>query len=162
MKVKVSHHAKQRANQRLNVAYKAERNKLFKRAIKYGHPPTDFAGDFNLWLSAKKKNKNVGIKVYDGNIFIYKNRLVITVFPVPERFLPIKDHYVASVKEFEKLVAKINRENISFEVMLTGETITVGMFIDDCFETFGTGKTEIQAKEDAVNVYLNKTKIREG
>ena len=79
VKVKVSHHAKQRANQRLNVAYKAERNKLFKRAIKYGHPPTDFAGDFNLWLSAKKKNKNVGIKVYDGNIFIYKNRLVVNL-----------------------------------------------------------------------------------
>ena len=73
MAVRVTTHAKERASERLNVAYKAKRNKLFNRALKYGHPPADFAGEFEGYLNSKKKQKGVGVKVYDGNIYIYKN-----------------------------------------------------------------------------------------
>ena len=60
MAVKSSRHAKERAGERLNIAYKAKRNKLFNRALRYGHPPNDFAGEFFDYLNNKKKRQSPG------------------------------------------------------------------------------------------------------
>lgn len=161
MKVKSSKHAKYRANERLNVAYKAKRNQLFNRALKYGHPPADFTGEFRMYLESKKKNKkNVGVKVYDNNIFIYKNKLMITVFPVPERFIPTQDNLSSYIKGnplLMKLLEVVNKEDVLLEVVIKDKNSYVSaLTIDDIFENFGIGTTETKSKNNAIRAYLKR------
>lgn len=167
MAVRVSAHAKERANERLNVAYKAKRNKLFNRALKYGHPPADFAGEFESYLSSKKKQKGVGVKVYDGNIYIYKNKLVITVFPVPEKYLPVSDNFASYIKDnpyLMKLYNVVNKDDVLLEVIQRDSNgIVAGLYVSDVFENFGIGSTEIKAKNNAIKSYLKRIgKLEEG
>jgi len=161
MAVRVSKHAKFRAKERLDVAYKSKRNQLFNRALKFGHPVNDFAGEFRDYLdSKKKKHKNIGIKVYDNNIFIYKNKLVITVFPVPEKYLPIKDNFASFIKDnpcLMKLYKVVDKEDILLEVVIRDkENIVTGLYIGDTFENFGVGKTEIKSRNNAIKSYLKR------
>lgn len=167
MRVKVSHHAKQRANERLDVAYKAERNKLFKRALKYGHPSADFAGEFAKYLESKKRDKGVGAKVYDNNIYIYRNKTIITVFPVPDKYIPINEHFASYLKNnplLMKLYEVVDKEDILLEIILKDKNnVTCALFIDDEFQNFGVGKTEIKAKNSAIKFYLNNNeRLKEG
>jgi hypothetical protein len=159
MSVRVSKHAKERAGERLNVNYKSKRNQLFNRALRYGHPPNDFAGEFRDYLdNKKKKQKSIGIKVYDKNIYIYKNRLVITVFPVPEKYLPIDEQYASYIKDnpyLMKLYKIVNREDIALEVVQKdNESVVTGLSIGDEFQCFGVGKNEIKSRNNAIKTYL--------
>lgn len=168
MAVRVSQHAKVRAKERLDVAYKSKRNQLFNRALRYGHPATDFAGEFRDYLdSKKKKHKNIGVKVYDNNVFIYKNRLVITVFPVPEKYLPVKDNFASFIKNnpcLMKLYKVVDKDDILLEVVIKDkENIVTGLYIGDQFENFGVGQTEIKSRNNAIKSYLKRIgKLEEG
>ena len=118
--MKISHHAKQRASERLDVNRKFERDKLFKRALRYGHPISEFAGDFENYLSGKKRARNTGVKVYDGNVYIYRNQTVITVFPVPEKYLPIDEHYASYIKNnplLMKLYDVVDKKDVVLELV---------------------------------------------
>lgn len=168
MAVKSSRHAKERAGERLNIAYKAKRNQLFNRALRYGHPPNDFAGEFFDYLNNKKKRqKGIGIKVYDKNIFIYKNKLVITVFPVPEKYLPVEENYASFIKNNQylmRLYKVVNKEDIIIEVVQRDkDNVVTGLFISDEFQNFGIGKTEIKSRNNAIKLYLKGIgKLEEG
>lgn len=161
MAVRVSQHAKFRAKERLDVAYKSKRNQLFNRALRYGHPSTHFAGEFKDYLEVKKKkHKNIGVKVYDNNIFIYKNNLIITVFPVPNKYLPVKDNFASVIRENKDLMQLyrvINKDDVSLEIVQKDNVnIVAGLFIDDVFQNFGVGPTELKAKNNAIQIYLTK------
>lgn len=159
MVVKVTKHARRRANERLDVTHKAETTKLFKRALKYGHPLVDFAGEFGEYLKAKKKN-NFGVKVYNDNIFIYKNKTMITVFPVPEKYLPIKEYYTDYIKNnplLMRLYEVVDKNDVLLEVIIKDKNNVVsGLTINDIFENFGIGKTEIKSKNNAIKAYLKR------
>lgn len=161
MAVKVSKHAKERCTERLNIAYKAKRNQLFNRALKYGHPPADFAGEFADYLETRKnKGKNIGVKVYDGNVFIYKNKLVITVFPVPDKYLPVKDNFASYIKNnpyLMKLYEVVDKDDVLLEIVQRdSDGVVAGLFVEDQFENFGMGQTEIKAKNNAIKSYLKR------
>ena len=168
MAVKSSRHAKERAGERLNIAYKAKRNKLFNRALRYGHPPNDFAGEFfDYWNNKKKRQKGIGIKVYVRNIFIYKNKLVITVFPGPEKYLPIEENYASFIKNNQylmRLYKVVNKEDIIIEVVQRDkDNVVTGLFISDEFQNFGVGKSEIKSRNNAIKLYLKRIgKLEEG
>ena len=159
--IKASQHAKRRAGQRLNVAYKAQRNKLFNKAIKYGHPPNDFAGPFKEYLIKKlSKVKGTQIKVYDKNIFIYKKHLMITVFPVPNSYLPIENYFVRSNPTMNRFYDIIGKRDFTFDLLVNKDNEYVfGLIIEDEFICFGKGSTRNEAKNNLINNYI---KILEG
>ena len=140
--VRYSYHAKKRVKERLDVSVKSQRNKLFNRALRYGHPPSYFGGEFNKYLENKQKSqKNINVKVYDGNIYIYKNKLIITVFPVPTKYLPVKENTLSFIKENELLIKLYNmygKENVILETIVKDkDSFTVGLVINDVFENYG-------------------------
>ena len=158
--MKISHHAKQRASERLDVNRKFERDKLFKRALRYGHPISEFAGDFENYLSGKKRARNTGVKVYDGNVYIYRNQTVITVFPVPEKYLPIEEHYASYIKNnplLMKLYEVVDKKDVVLELVTKDANGYIyGLCIEDMFENFGVGQTEIKARNSAIRAYLKR------
>ena len=115
----------------------------------------------------KKRQKGIGIKVYDRNIFIYKNKLVITVFPVPEKYLPIEENYASFIKNNQclmRLYKVVNKEDIIIEVVQRDkDNVVTGLFISDEFQNFGIGKTEIKSRNNAIKLYLKRIgKLEEG
>lgn len=165
--VRVSQHAKDRAKERLDLSYKAERNKLFARALRYGHPPADFAGEFKQYVENRKRGKGVGAKIYDNTVFIYKNKTIITVFPVPDKYLPIREHFASYIKDnplLMKLYEVVDKEDVCLEIITKDkENCVAGLVIEDMFENYGVGQTEIKAKNNAIRAYLKKIgKYEEG
>lgn len=160
MKVRVSQHAKLRANQRLNLSYKAERNKQFNKALKNGISYKSFGGDFyNYLLKKKNKNKNTGIKVYNNNIYVYKGKLIITVYPVPEKYIPVESYLSSFLNNglLIKLYSIVDKSKIKFDVILKEKNnVTCSLYIEDNFMNFGSGTNETTAINNAVEVYLNK------
>ena len=145
--MKISHHAKQRASERLDVNRKFERDKLFKRALRYGHPISEFAGDFENYLSG-------------NNVYIYRNQTVITVFPVPEKYLPIEEHYASYIKNnplLMKLYEVVDKKDVVLELVTKDANGYIyGLCIEDMFENFGVGQTEIKARNSAIRAYLKR------
>lgn len=170
MTVKVSKHARRRAKERLNVSYKAERNKLFNKALRFGHNTNEFAGEFLDYLNSKtQKHKNTGIKVYDGNIYIYSNRnkLVITTYPVPQKFLPIQEQFASYLKNNQclmRLYDVVDKSNVYIETICSDkENVITALYIQDIFMNYGVGKTEVKSRNNAIKAYLKKVgKLEEG
>lgn len=161
MSLKVSNHAKRRVSERLNVSHKAKRNQLLNRALKYGHNYDEYKGDFLDYLTIKKNRKksNIGIKVYDNNIYIYQGKIVITVFPVPKKYIP-SDYYLRQNYHYlEELYKYVDKEKVLLEKVLENDNeVVTAINIDGYFENFGIGKNEQKSRENAVNIYLRKIK----
>lgn len=160
---KATNHSKKRASQRLGVSYKSERNQLFQNAMKYGHPPADFAGQFRSYLDNKTNNKKkIQVKVYDDTIYVYKNKTIITVFPVPQMYLPIDNYYSSFIKNnpnLDKLYEIVDKQDVLLELVVRdNKEYVYGLYICDEFKNFGRGKTENDAKNNAIKQYLNTVK----
>ena len=161
MSLKVSNHAKRRVSERLNVSHKAKRNQLLNRAIKYGHSYDEFRGDFLDYLTVKKNRKksNIGIKVYDNNIYIYQGKTIITVFPVPKKYLPTDNYLRCNYHYLEELYKYVDKKDVLIEKVLEDKNgVVTAINIKDIFENFGIGKNERKSRENAVNTYLKKLK----
>ena len=98
MRRTVSNHAKQRFRERTDLCKNKEMTQLFGQARHYGKSFAEFAGEFHNFLYARR-TKNMHIKVYQDLVFFYKHRKLITVYKVPEQFLPVKEQTRAWFKE---------------------------------------------------------------
>ena len=94
----VSKHAQKRIEERLKEN-NSSKVKLFKSAIKSGNEKECYCGDFYKYLYGKSL-KGQKIKVYNNNIFIMtrKGKILITVYPVPNRFIPTEQYLINKEK----------------------------------------------------------------
>ena len=168
MKVKLSKHAKVRAKQRLNISHKPDRTKQFKQALLHGVHYTKYCGDFYTYLENKKKkhSANIGIKIFNNNIYIYKGKLVITVYPVPNKYRPVDQYLTSFLKSsplVDELYKQLDKKEVSFEVMSRDSSgVTCGLFINNEFINFGIGKNDISARNSAIKNYLDSIKKNVG
>ena len=82
----VSLHGKERVRQRTDYSRSRDIEKLFQRAVTCGKSPSDFKPPFSDFLKSKLDHGSK-VKVYQNLIFIYKDRKLITSYPVPKRYL---------------------------------------------------------------------------
>lgn len=155
---KVTHHARTRFKERLNVPFSSECNKQFKKALKFGWNPDHYVGAFKQYLESHKRGKNSGIKVYSGNIYIYRGSTLITVYPIPEKYLPVKMHtarYRAENPYLVELSKIVGSDSIELE-LLTQEprNCVAGLCIDGEFKNYGMGNNPQRAKNHAIRTYL--------
>lgn len=118
MKTKVTKHGKRRLKERLNVfnAYAME----MKSSKVNGKRFYNYKGAFFYYLNSKTNGE---IRVYKDNIFLFgkgrRSKKLITVFPVPERFLPINQYLidddvlekVLSINKLEGQVINVTLKN---------------------------------------------------
>jgi hypothetical protein len=171
-KIRVTKHAKERAGERLGISYQSQVRKNFNKAIQYGKSPDCFRGPFADYLQSKKAKQrgNVGIKVYDGSIVIYRNHTVITTFKVPAQYRPTSQYLPANWNNntfpndgelvyLNKLCTLCGGENVDYEVFPPsgdeGSYIT-GLYINDMFEGFGRGTTEAKSINAVARAYLKR------
>lgn len=87
----ISSHARKRAAERLDLSRRDDVVHRFRNALMYGLSPSNFRGPFNQYLQSKlKKNSYCTIKIYSDFVYIHRNKKLITMFPVPEKYLPVK------------------------------------------------------------------------
>ena len=101
--VVISEHAKRRAAERLNISRRNDIKHHFRKALMYGLSPSSFKGTFYRYLMSKlKKNKSCTIKIYSDFVYIHRNKKLITMFPVPERYLPVSQ-FLPEKHSFEEI-----------------------------------------------------------
>ena len=70
-----------------------------KHIQRVGYDMNCYFGDFYKYLYGKNSNNN-NIIVYEDNLYIFDKsfRVLITTYPVPERFVPTKKYFLSSTK----------------------------------------------------------------
>ena len=171
-KLKVSVHARERAKERLDLSFHSEVNKRFNDALKYGNPTDKFKGDFYTYLVWKRKHQKrpgTSLKVFMDNIVVYRNQTIITTYKVPAKFLPTSDflkyRYIVlndlgSSNLFKKY--KLSGEGVEIEIFPPSDEgdFVAGLYVNDIFEGFGSGKTRYDAVECVLMSYLNKKEVK--
>lgn len=98
MSTKITKHAIERTRERVLPLRGRQMTGYFKRAKRNGKIPSDFKDEFKAFLEEKQSKyispRNsipVMVKVYDNHIFIYRRTSLITVYAVPDEFMPLND-----------------------------------------------------------------------
>lgn len=99
----VTKHGKERIRQRTKYSRNTDIKNLFRQAIIYGKSPSEFDPPFSLFLKSKLKG-GILVKVYQGMIFIYKGRLLITSYQVPDKY----QHQISLDKRKKSIMAGYN------------------------------------------------------
>lgn len=162
----MTQHVIKRTRERADLNGKSA-NTLVKETMQYGLSPGDFVGDFYSYLHyiKGKKYKSIGIRVFDNNILVYnkKSRKAITLYQVPEKFLPIEQYRISKanekLNELTKTIKKLFKDKVDIELQILVDKpkdFVAGLVINNVFQCFGKGKTKFEAEENAVQLYLDK------
>ena len=109
----ISSHARQRAAERLELSRRDDVVHKFRHAIMYGLSPSCFKGPFNQYLQSKlRKNSHCTIKIYSDFVYIHRNKKLITMFPVPEKYLPVKQWLPAN---YNKIIEVENEPELQLK-----------------------------------------------
>jgi len=165
-KSKMTSHVIRRTQERVDLNGKSS-NTFIKEAMQYGLAPGDFVGDFYSYLHhiKVKKYKSIGIRVYENNILIYNknSRTAITLYRVPEKFLPIEQYKVSSktkrLDDLTKQIKKLFKDKVDIEIQIVVDNkqdYTAGLVLNKVFICFGQGKSRFEAEENALKLYLDK------
>lgn len=152
-------HSKQRLHERQNLSKKNEVKDILTQVPQHGKNPEEFAGEFRDFLIVKrgKPEKRIKIKVYNNNIYIYRNHSLITSYPVPKRFLPVEQWYPMSGSlKHKSNILKTNVDIESYDIRVIGSNkdYVAALYVDNVFECFGTGTNINDAKENALDTYF--------
>lgn len=85
--IQISVHAIQRVRKRCGIQKKAV-PKLVREAMEQGRRHSDFSGKFCRYLDGvflKEKSAN-NMRVHNGFLFLFRDQLLITAWPVPPQF----------------------------------------------------------------------------
>ena len=92
--MKITKHAYKRFSERTDFTPN-QRNHNANQAWKHGYKISQFDEPFYSYLFEKQlEGDKTSVKVWDENIYVFDNRhkRLVTVYPVPEQFLPIKQY----------------------------------------------------------------------
>ena len=158
--IKGTHHANKRISQRLNITRKKERAQSFTNAVRKGFPRSRFSGSFRQYLDSKSKN-NMSVKVYNNFVYIHKNKTVITVFPVPKKYLPVEDYLANFMNSplLENLYKLVNPKRVSFtRISKDTNVLLYSLNIDGLPVATGEDLLMNVAKENAIREFLKLKK----
>jgi len=102
----VTIHACKRFKQRLGV-HKTDVNKNAERAFRDGLKHCEVRGDVSRFMAALYFRNQMcnNIRLYKGNVYIFAGQTLVTVFPIPQR-------YVDEIKKYQDRKDKKN-ESVS-------------------------------------------------
>lgn len=145
----------------------------FRKALMYGLSPSSFKGPFSQYLKAKlKKNSYCTIKVFCDFIYIHRNKKLITMFPVPEKYLPISQYLpknfknIAETENIAELQLRRLYKSSEFKFYIkepgrNNNTYLVALVIKDKLEAVSRGKDLEKQKVACVKQYLNELGMEE-
>lgn len=90
----ITHHAKERTLERTDYSI-AELKSKSQHAYKYGYRIRAFSGELYDYLYSKQIcGANYIVRVFENNIYIFDAQLkrMITIYPVPEEYLPVENY----------------------------------------------------------------------
>lgn len=106
--VVITKHAKRRFAERLELSKRNEYTLQFRKALLYGISPSNFTGAFYDYLSKKLyKNRGSKIKIYCNYVYIHKGKKLITMYKVPDKYLPVKNYLPSNTIKCNNVVEKI-------------------------------------------------------
>ena len=159
----VSSHAKMRAAERMNVSRRNDVHHFFRMALTSGKSPHDFNGKFKNYLLKKLKNNPYkAIKIYGDFMYIHKGKNLITMYPVPSRFLPITD-YLNSKQELEivpelELRRYLHSSDFKFYTKKENNKHIAVLIVKEQLVAAREKKEEKDAKLACVKQYLKEVK----
>lgn len=169
--VLISEHAKRRAAERLELTRRDEIVHQFRNALMYGISPASFKGQFSTYLKKKLKNsRRCTIKVYCDFIYIHKGKRLVTMYPVPDKFLPVKQFLAKNYKNIEEkeniaelqLRRYFSSSEFKFYVKKpgkNGKTFTIALVIKEELVAVSQGKDLDKLKQSCVKQYFNDIKM---
>lgn len=167
IKNKITKHAKKRIKERIDLTGKKKVSNLFSRAMTKGYNKENFVeGSFKEYLEyQEKKQKYTQIKIYDGYLYVHRNRTLITVYKVPSKFNNIEEYLIPKVKIKylkEILRKKMNVDRLIFRTVSSKYNIenleVVFLEYNRITLSYGVGKTAVEAMSDALSKYVEKGK----
>ena len=172
--VVISEHAKMRAAERLSMTRRDEIVHKFRSALMYGLSPSNFKGPFYAYLMSKlRKNKYCTVKIYCDFVYVHRKNKLITMFPVPEKYLPIKQwlskNYSNIVEvdvEPELQLRKLYHSG-DFKFYIknpgkNGSTYLVALVINDELASVSRGKNLEKQKLACVAQHLKELEDKKG
>lgn len=169
--VQITKHARHRFAERLELTRREDMAHFFRNAVMYGLSPHSFKGKFHTYLLNKlKKNSYCTVKVYNDFIYIHRNKKLITMFPVPEKYLPVKQWlpsvYNSMILEKENIPELTLRKyyktgDIHFYTKppgKNGKSYLVALVINNMLASVAKGKDEAKLKISCVNQHLEEMK----
>lgn len=111
--MKITRHAYKRFFERTNFTAKQQSHSA-KQAWKYGRKVAEFCDPFYSYLIDKQlSGDRTSVRIYDKNIYVFDNRhqRLITVYPVPERFVPVKQ-FLAKGKQKTRCLILVRDETL--------------------------------------------------
>ena len=112
MKKTLTYHGKKRVNERTNIS--ENKTAFIRKVSRLGKTKNMYKGKFYQYLSSKSRGSRV--KVYDNYIYIMakNSKSLITVYPVPEKYLPTEQYEVS-----KNLLSKSAKVNNFLDKMVT-------------------------------------------
>ena len=161
----ITKHAKKRMTQRFAISKKKSQNDLFNIAVQKGYNLNYYRdSDFKKYLlKLDKKQKYTQVKIYEGKVFIHRNKNLITAFNIPLKY-GNTDSYLNYSKILEKLLKRAGRKyhtdkfkEISKYFRETNPDIyVVSFYVKDKIVSYGVGSSINLAKIDALNNILGE------
>ena len=167
--VVISNHAKIRAAERLDLTRRDDVNHLFRQAISYGINPSKFTGKFKDYLLSKlKKHSYCSIIVYSDFIYVRHNNKLITMYPVPDKYIPVKTYLKNNVNVIEEevkaeliMLKEFKTSDFKFYTKKPGKNgkmYTAVLIVYNELVSVSTSKNEDKAKLSCVKQYKDETK----
>lgn len=94
----ITYHAKKRTLERTEMNL-TELKHASENAYKYGYRIRAFTGELHEYLMSKQlRGANYLLRVYENNIYIFDARLkrLLTIYSIPEKFLPVENYISCS------------------------------------------------------------------
>lgn len=168
----VHQHAKVRSRERLGIRGTNSQQQNFKLAYSNGLGPDSFTGKFRQYLYShlyrqsrdmkyKYIPKNNSIKVYKEHVYVFHHKNPITVFPVPEKYIPTSQFRVEEPEHSDKIqyLTSIVGNDIQLDLLSDksddNPIMVVGLLIKDEFKCYGMGNTLKEAETNAIDLYIN-------
>ena len=145
MKRRYTNHGKKRVIERVDTNLKS--STLVHNASQYGKSINEYKGKFKQYLLSKDRPRN-RIKIYNNNLFVFSknSKRLITVYPVPEKYIPLEKYEVA-----EEILSLNNKLKTLSNFPVVVELKNKGL---------KSGYLEITEELDKVNYFILKTDIR--
>ena len=90
----ITHHAKERTLERTSYSLSELKSKS-QYAFKHGYKIRAFSGELYDYLYTKQiRGANYIVRVFENNIYIFDAKLkrMLTIYPVPEEYLPVENY----------------------------------------------------------------------
>ena len=120
---RLTSHGKKRISERINATSKTTLKlkpyDLSRIAYMNGKSKDDFEGKFKQYIESKSK-KGRKVKIYSNYVYIYSNKKLLTLFAVPDKYLPIQQYEKNNI---------LNKIDLYYDKL-----ISIKCFNDDKFE----------------------------